>query len=145
MSTLSKEAQDLSWLISAFTDRVPGVRHAVVVSSDGLLVAVSEHLPRDGADQLAAVSAGLLSIASGAAQIFDGDVVKQTVVEMGRGYFLVMAIRDGSVLATLASREADIGVVGYEMARLAKQAGEILTPALRAELQQALPRTVAGS
>lgn len=145
MSRLSKEAQDLSWLISAFTDRVPGVTHAVVVSSDGLLVAVSEHLPRDGADQLAAVSAGLLSIASGAAQIFDGDVVKQTVVEMGRGYFLVMAIRDGSVLATLATREADIGIVGYEMARLAKQAGDILTPALRAELQQALPRTVAGS
>jgi len=145
VSRLSKEAQDLSWLISAFTDRVPGVTHAVVVSSDGLLVAVSEHLPRDGADQLAAVSAGLLSIASGAAQIFDGDVVKQTVVEMGRGYFLVMAIRDGSVLATLATREADIGIVGYEMARLAKQAGDILTPALRAELQQALPRTVAGS
>jgi predicted regulator of Ras-like GTPase activity (Roadblock/LC7/MglB family) len=114
-------------LISAFTDRVPGVTHAVVVSSDGLLVAVSKHLPRDGADQLAAVSAGLVSIASGAAQIFDGDVVKQTVVEMGRGYFLVMSIRDGSILA--APREADIGVVGYEMARLAKQAGEMLTPA----------------
>jgi hypothetical protein len=56
---------------------------------------------------------------------------------MGRGYFLVMAIRDGSILAAC---DADIGVVGYEMARLAKQAGEILTPAIRAELQQALPR-----
>ncbi len=144
MTTLSQEAKDLSWMISAFTDRVPGVTHAVVVSSDGLLVAVSEHLPRDGADQLAAVSAGLVSIASGAAQIFDGDVVKQTVVEMGRGYFLVMSIRDGSILATLATREADIGVVGYEMARLAKQAGELLTPALRAELQQALPRPTTG-
>jgi len=30
--------------------------------------------------------------------------------------------------------------VGYEMAKLAKQAGEVLTPALRAELQQALPK-----
>ena len=40
----------------------------------------------------------------------------------------------------LAAGDADIGVVGYEMARLAKQAGEKLTPALRAELQQALPR-----
>lgn len=140
MITLSQEARDLSWLISAFADRVPGVAHAVVVSSDGLLVAVSQHLPRDLADKLAAVTSGLVSITSGAAQMFDGDEVKQTVVEMGRGYFLVMSIRDGSILATLASRDADIGVVGYEMARLAKQAGELLTPALRAELQQALPR-----
>jgi predicted regulator of Ras-like GTPase activity (Roadblock/LC7/MglB family) len=138
--TLSQQARDLSWLISAFTDRVPGVAHAVVVSSDGLLVAVSDRLPRDSADQLAAVTSGLMSVTSGAARLFDGDMVRQTVVEMGRGYFVVMAIRDGSILATLASHEADIGVVGYEMARLAKQAGELLTPALRAELQRALPR-----
>jgi predicted regulator of Ras-like GTPase activity (Roadblock/LC7/MglB family) len=59
---------------------------------------------------------------------------------MGRGFYLVMSIRDGSILATLAAHDADIGVVGYEMARLAKQTGEMLTPQLRAELQQALPR-----
>jgi predicted regulator of Ras-like GTPase activity (Roadblock/LC7/MglB family) len=138
--TLSQEARDLSWLVSAFAERVPGVAHAIVVSSDGLLVAVSNHLPRDYADKLAAVTSGLMSITGGAAQMFDGDVVKQTIVEMGRGFFLAMNIRDGSILATLAGNDADLGIVGYEMARLAKQAGEVLTPALRAELQQALPR-----
>ncbi|MEV0732605.1 MULTISPECIES: roadblock/LC7 domain-containing protein [Polymorphospora] len=137
---MSQDARDLSWLVSGFAEKVPGVLHAVVVSSDGLLVAVSDHLPRDHADKLAAVTSGLMSITTGAAQMFDGDIVKQTVVEMGRGYFLVMNIRDGSILATLASGDADVGVIGYEMARLAKQAGEKLTPALRAELQQALPR-----
>ena len=140
MTMLSQDAQDLSWLVSAFAQRVPGVAHSIVVSSDGLLVAVSDHLPREHADRLAAVTSGLMSITAGAAAMFDNDVVKQTVVEMGRGFFLVMHIRDGSILATLAGAEADIGVVGYEMARLAKQAGEMLTPALRAELQQALPR-----
>jgi len=139
MEEPSKEARDLSWLISAFAERVPGVTHAVVVSTDGLLVAVSENLPRDHADQLAAVTSGLVSITAGAAQIFDGDHVTQTVVEMGRGYYLVMSMRDGSILATLATRKADIGVVGYEMARLAKQAGEMLTPALREEMKLLLP------
>jgi predicted regulator of Ras-like GTPase activity (Roadblock/LC7/MglB family) len=136
---LSQQARDFNWLINAFTERVAGVAHAVVVSSDGMLVAVSNHLPRDSADQLAAVTSGLVSVTSGAARIFDGDEVTQTVVQMGRGFFLVMSIRDGSILATLAGKEADIGVVGYEMAKLAKQAGEVLTPAMRAELQQALP------
>lgn len=140
MTSLSQDARDLSWLVSAFAERVPGVAHAIVVSSDGLLVSVSDYLPRDHADKLAAVTSGLVSITTGAAMMFDGDIVKQTVVEMGRGFFLVMGIRDGSILAVLAANDADIGVVGYEMARLVKQAGEKLTPALRAELQQALPR-----
>ena len=141
---LSQQARDFNWLINAFTERVAGVAPAVVVSSDGMLVAVSNHLPRDSADQLAAVTSGLVSVTSGAARIFDGDEVTQTVVEMGRGFFLVMSIRDGSILATLAGKEADIGVVGYEMAKLAKQAGEVLTPAMRAELQQALPAVEAA-
>lgn len=137
--SLSQAARDFNWLINAFTERVAGVTHAVVVSSDGMLVAVSDNLPRDSADQLAAVTSGLMSVVSGAARIFDGDEVRQTVVEMGRGYFLVMSIKDGSILAVLAGRDADIGVVGYEMAKLAKQAGEVLTPAIRSELQSALP------
>jgi hypothetical protein len=137
----TQPARDLTWLITDFTERVPGVTHAVVVSVDGLLLVASAHLPRDHADQLAAITSGLVSITTGAAQIFDQDVVKQTVVELGRGYFLVMSMRDEgrSILAALATQSADIGVVGYEMARLAKQAGELLTPALRDELHQRLP------
>jgi predicted regulator of Ras-like GTPase activity (Roadblock/LC7/MglB family) len=136
---MSQAARDFNWLINGFTERVAGVSHAIVVSSDGLLVAVSDRLPRDGADQLAAVTSGLVSVVSGAARILDGDEVKQTVVDMGRGYFLVMSIRDGSILASLAGRDADVGVVAYEMAKLAKQAGDVLTPVIRAELQDALP------
>ncbi|WP_452101196.1 roadblock/LC7 domain-containing protein [Catellatospora bangladeshensis] len=137
---LSKPAQDLNWLVAGFADRVPGARHAVVASSDGLVVAVSANLDRATADQLAAITSGLLGIAGCVSQLSDGDEVRQTVIEMARGYFLTMAIRDGSVLAVIADNDADLGVVGFEMARLAKQTGEILTPALRAELQRALPR-----
>jgi predicted regulator of Ras-like GTPase activity (Roadblock/LC7/MglB family) len=140
IATLSKQAQDLNWLISGFATRVPGVRHAIVASSDGLPVAISGQLSRDEADQLSAVTSGLVSIASVVAQLADADEVRQAVIEMGRGYFLGMTIRDGSVLAVLTMADADLGVVGFEMARLVKQAGEVLTPTLRAELQQALPR-----
>jgi predicted regulator of Ras-like GTPase activity (Roadblock/LC7/MglB family) len=138
----SQAVRDFNWLINGFTERVAGVFHAVVVSCDGMLVAVSDHLPRDSADQLAAVTSGLVSVVTGAARILDGDEVRQTVVDMGRGYFLVMSIRDGSILAALAAKDADVGVVGYEMAKLAKQAGDVLTPSMRAELQQALPAVV---
>jgi uncharacterized protein len=136
---LTREAENLNWLINAFAERVPGVTHAVVVSADGLLVAASDLLPRDGADQLSAISSALVSLAHGAATVFEGDGVRQTVIEMGVGFFLVRTIEDPSILAALALQNCDIGVVGYEMARLVKQVGELLTPAVRFELQAALP------
>ncbi|WP_031091266.1 hypothetical protein, partial [Streptomyces sp. NRRL WC-3549] len=64
--------------------------------------------------------------------------VSQTVVEMERGFLFLMSISDGSSLAVLAHPEADIGLVGYEMALLVDRAGTVLTPDLRAELQGSL-------
>jgi uncharacterized protein len=37
--------QDLDWLITDFTARVADVAHAVVVSADGVPLAVSEGIP----------------------------------------------------------------------------------------------------
>ncbi len=138
MRGLSQEAESLNWLIANFVERVPGVAHTIVVSSDGLLIACSEGLPRDRADQLAAVACGLASLTQGSARIFEGGAVTQTVVEMARGFLYIMAINDGSVMATLASTESDMGMIGYEMTTLVERTGEVLTPALREELQSSL-------
>jgi len=140
MTQLSKEAQNLNWLVSNFARSVPGAAHAIVLSADGLLMAVSERLDRARADQLAAVASGLASLTQGAARIFGGGTVTQTVVEMEQGFLLVMAVSDGSCLAVLAAPSCDIGLIGYEMALLVARTGEVLTPELRAELQAALPR-----
>ena len=140
MRHLSKEAQNLNWLVSNFARSVPGAAHAIVVSADGLLMAVSERLDRARADQLAAVASGLASLTQGAAKLFGGGQVTQTVVEMEKGFLLVMAVSDGSCLAVLAAPSCDIGLIGYEMALLVARTGEVLTPELRAELQAALPR-----
>jgi predicted regulator of Ras-like GTPase activity (Roadblock/LC7/MglB family) len=140
MTQLSREAQNLNWLVSNFAKSVPGAAHAIVLSADGLLMAVSERLDRARADQLAAVASGLASLTQGAARIFTGGTVTQTIVEMERGFLLVMSVSDGSCLAVLAAPNCDIGLIGYEMALLVARTGEVLTPELRAELQAALPR-----
>ena len=105
---------------------------------DALLVAgqtTADRLPRDRADQLAAVSSGLISLTQGAARCFDAGGVVQTVVEMDRGIVLLMSISDGSCLSVLASPNCDIGLIGYEMTLLVDRVGQLLTPELRAELQ----------
>jgi predicted regulator of Ras-like GTPase activity (Roadblock/LC7/MglB family) len=139
MPQLSREASDFSWLVSNFASRTPGVAHAMVVSADGLLVAVSDRLDRTEADQLAAVASGLASLTQGGARCMDAGLVKQTVIEMDRGLLVVMAISDGSCLTVLAASACDVGMIAYEMTLLVSRSGDVLTPRLRAELQAALP------
>jgi predicted regulator of Ras-like GTPase activity (Roadblock/LC7/MglB family) len=132
MSPQTRPVQDLNWLITNFVQRVPSVAHSIVVSSDGLPLAFSEGFPTDRVDQLAAVTSGLISLTQGAARVFEGGPVTQTVVEMERGLLLVMAMSDGSSLAVLASTECDMGLVAYEMTLLVEQVGRALTPDMRA-------------
>ncbi|MCX2932511.1 roadblock/LC7 domain-containing protein [Mycobacterium sp. CVI_P3] len=125
----------LDWLVSNFTRDVPGVSHAVLVSVDGLLIAASEQLPRERAEQLAAVTSGLASLAAGAAQLFEAGQVLQSVVEMAGGYLLVMRVGDGSHLATLAASNCDIGQIGYEMAVLVERVGNVVSSSRRTTRQ----------
>jgi hypothetical protein len=137
---LSSEARNLNWLVSNFVGGVPAVTEAVVVSSDGLLVAMSEGLDRIAADRLAAVAAGLQSISRGASAPLDGGAVQEIIVEFERTILFVMNVSDTSALAVVADRQCDAGLIGYEMAVLVERAAAALTPALVAELQTALPR-----
>ena len=139
MPQLSADARNLNWLVGTFAKNTPGVAHAMVVSADGLPVAVSERLDRPRADQLAAIASGLVSLTQGASRCFEGGQVTQTVVEMDRGFLFVMSISDGSCLAALAASSCNVGVVAYEMTVLVTRAGVVLTPSLRAELQAILP------
>lgn len=141
MSELSAEASNLNWLLDSFVEKVPGVVDAVVVSSDGLLMAMSPGIGRAGGDQLAAVASGLNSLTAGAARCFGGGDVDQVVVELRAGYMLFMSISDGSSLAVLSTKQCDVGMVGYEMSMLVKRMGSVLTPALVTELQSSLSRT----
>jgi predicted regulator of Ras-like GTPase activity (Roadblock/LC7/MglB family) len=125
--------QDLNWLITGFTARVADVAHAIVVSADGVPLAVSQRLPPAYAGQLAAITAGLVSLMQGAARIFEAGLPTQALVEMEGGLLFVMAINDGSCLAVLAGPECDTNVVSYEMTLLVEAVGDILTPAARAQ------------
>ncbi|HZR51527.1 MAG TPA: roadblock/LC7 domain-containing protein [Streptosporangiaceae bacterium] len=123
--------QDLNWLVNDFTARVVDVAHAVVVSADGVPLALSEHIPDAYATQFAAITSGLVSLMQGAARIFEAGLPTQALVEMEGGLMFVMAITDGSSLAVLASLECDTDLVSYEMTRLVEAVGDILTPAAR--------------
>ena len=125
--------QDLNWLVTGFTTRVEDVAHAIVVSADGVPLAMSPGIPAMAVEQLAAITSGLTGLMQSAARAFDGGAATQALVEMDDGLLFVKAISDGSSLAVLAAPECNIQQVAYEMKRLVGAVGERLTPATRTE------------
>jgi uncharacterized protein len=123
--------RDLNWLVSDFTGRVADVAHAAVVSADGVPLAMSDGIPPQFAEQLAAITSGLASLMQGASRIFEAGRPTQALVEMEFGLMLLKAISDGSSLCVLASPDCDTDLVSYEMSLLVEAAGEVLSPALR--------------
>ncbi|MFR9797863.1 roadblock/LC7 domain-containing protein [Streptomyces sp. MS06] len=118
--------QKLDWLLDDLTERVDHVRHALVLSNDGLVTSASTGLRREDAEHLSAVSAGLHSLARGSGRHFGAGAVRQTMVEFDDAVLFVTAAGDGSCLCVLSGAEADIGQIGYEMTLLVNRVGEHL-------------------
>ena len=132
--TLSDEARNFNWLLNSFVDQTAGVTDAVAVSSDGLLMAASSSLDRASAEQLAAIISGFVSLGHGASRCFDFAGLEQIIVAMRQGFLFVSSISDGSCLGVVP-RNCDIGLVGYQTTLLVERAGQVLSPALVAELK----------
>jgi predicted regulator of Ras-like GTPase activity (Roadblock/LC7/MglB family) len=137
---IQSDPHQLNWLLANFVRQTDGVRDAVAVSSDGLLIAVSTGLNRGAGDQLAAIVSSMASLARTASRKYDFDGLKLIMIEMRRGFLLVSAISDGSCLGVLADGDCDLGLVGYEISLLADRFGTMLTPALISESRRVLPR-----
>ncbi|MEV0844304.1 roadblock/LC7 domain-containing protein [Streptomyces sp. NPDC049954] len=116
----------IGWLLDELTQRVGSVRHALVLSNDGLVTGVSSELAREDAEHLAAVSSGLHSLARGSGRYFGAGGVRQTMIEFDDALLFVTAAGDGSCLCVLSTADADVGQVAYEMTLLVNRVGEHL-------------------
>ena len=128
MNALSTEATNFGWLLDNFVRTVPGSRHTLVVSADGLLMAMSDQLDRTSGDQLAAIVSGMSSLTRGAARQLNGGHVRQAIIEMDNGFLFLMNVSNGSVLGVVAEANCDIGLIGYVMAPLVSRTEATLTP-----------------
>src|SRR5436190_4723364 len=134
-SAASVEAQNFNWLVARFVQETAGVVAAIAVSSDGLLVAMSAALERANADRLAAIGSAMLSLAHGVSDCYPLGEPDKVVIELSEGYLLVCTIGEGCALGALASKQARLGTVAFEMALFANRAGAVLTPGLIEELK----------
>jgi predicted regulator of Ras-like GTPase activity (Roadblock/LC7/MglB family) len=134
------DRHQFGWLLGNFVHNTHGVRDAVAVSSDGLLIASSDGLSRTEADHLAAIVSSMASLGRSASRRYDFEGLKLIMIEMKRGFLLVSVMAGGSCLGVVANGDADLGLIGYEISSLADRFGPLLTPDLISESRQQLPR-----
>ena len=123
----TKQSANLTWLLDDLVERVPTAQQAVVLSADGLMLGASAAMSREDAEHLSAMAAGFQSLAKGASRHFRAGQVRQTVVEMEEAFLFVTAAGQGACLAVLASADADLGLIAYEMAMLVTRVGQIMS------------------
>ncbi|WP_084959728.1 roadblock/LC7 domain-containing protein [Thermoactinospora rubra] len=122
---------ELDWLLDDLVTRVSDIDHAIVLSGDGLVLAACARLSPADAEHLAAVAAGLHSLAKAAADQVGGGLVRQTLVEWERHLLRLTMAGEGACLAVLARREVDLGLLAYEMEMLIARVGQYLSSPAR--------------
>ncbi|QIZ38425.1 roadblock/LC7 domain-containing protein [Saccharopolyspora sp. ASAGF58] len=114
----AEHSGELSWLLDELVHNVPRVTLALLLSNDGLAMAVSSGVSNEDGEHLAVVASALHSLAKGTGRHFDAGSVRQAMIELDGGYLFVVAAGGGTCLTVFAEAGADIGLVAYEMARL---------------------------
>nr|WP_221333607.1 roadblock/LC7 domain-containing protein [Nocardia transvalensis] len=125
----------MNTLLDELVDRL-GLRHAVVHSADGLLIARSSAMDRADAEHFGAMSATLYGLARSAGSRFDGGGVRQAVIELDRAVLFVTAAGDNTCIALQATDTANLGMVAYETNLTAQRVGGCLSAAASAAPEQ---------
>lgn len=117
--------QDQDWMIGEVV-WVPGVRHVVVLSSDGLLKARSAGTPRDVADRLSAACSGLQSLAQSVGREFGSDsrAVKELMIGFDGGYLFARSAGTGSHLVVITEPVVDPRLIAQQMQAQVIKIGE---------------------
>lgn len=117
---------DPGWLLAALVDTSPHARSALLLSADGMPI-VSHGLDAEHEDKLSALAAGICSMARNVGVTFSGsERVRQVVTELDQLMLFISTAGSNSVLAVLTSRDADAGLMGYEMTRMVKSVAPFL-------------------
>ncbi|SOD62554.1 hypothetical protein SAMN06297387_106131 [Streptomyces zhaozhouensis] len=128
----ARSADGLAWVLTPLLE-LPGVRHAVIATGDGLVEGSSPGLGRASAERVAAMTATLHAAARAFTTAFterEAPGLQQTVVESEQGFAIVVPAGKNTSLALFAEPDAQLGNIAYQMqVQVAALARAMSTPA----------------
>lgn len=120
-----------AWYLNPITE-IKGVRHALIMTLDGMVQAKSRDLTVDEADGIAAMTSALHAAARAAANTAlgaeEGLPIETVTVRNARGTYMVMPAGMGTntLIGAAGDDDMPMGVVAHTMARQAMKLGEQL-------------------
>lgn len=123
MTTASKQEQ-LQRTLEAIGTAVPDVEGALLASRDGL--AIAAHLRGADPSRVAAMAATVLALGTTVVDTCRIGPFEETVIQGDAGVFVVYDAGDLAVLAVLARRRANLGLVHLESRRAAAELARLL-------------------
>jgi hypothetical protein len=128
MPDTSNRSQRLDRAIADLLSQAPEVEAAAVVSFDGLPMASALPATMDE-DRVAAMSAALLSLGERAAEGLGRGALNQVYIEGEHGTVFLVSADDEAVLVAVAAKSAKVGMMLYEVRRVAATVAEVLRSA----------------
>jgi hypothetical protein len=128
MPDTSNRSQRLDRAIADLLSQAPEVEAAAVVSFDGLPMASALPATMDE-DRVAAMSAALLSLGERAAEGLGRGALSQVYIEGEQGTVFLVSADDEAVLVAVAAKTAKVGMMLYEVRRVANTVAEVLRSA----------------
>lgn len=122
---MTTKADRLSTALDDFLTISTEVEAAAVVSADGLPMA-SALPPHVEEDRLAAMSAALLTLGERAAFELGKGELGQVFIEGPKGHVILMAAGRDCVLVCVTARGAKVGLVLFEMRRIAERVAHVM-------------------
>lgn len=112
-------------LLRNFNTATPEIEGAAVVSTDGLMIA--SRLPAAFEEErVGAMAAAMLSLGERSSQEMQRGQLQQAYVEGSDGYVVLQRVSEETLLLTLTTRKAKLGLVFLDMGRLVKGIREVL-------------------
>lgn len=129
-------SKDMSWVLEPLLV-LPGVVHALVLSSDGMVQGASPDLTREASEGASAMMSALQGAGRAVAASFSGNrgtKLQQVVVDTDSGFVFATPAGQNSVLAVFADRKVDMGVVAHHM--------QIQVATLGSKVMRSAPRDI---
>lgn len=117
--------EQLNRILRALQTVSPDVEASALISEDGLIIAsaLHDHIEES---RVAGMSATILSLGTRAAQELRRGEVQEILVRGDQGYAVLLAATPGTLLLTLATHNARLGLIFLDMRRTAAEIREIL-------------------
>ncbi|MET8541658.1 roadblock/LC7 domain-containing protein [Kitasatospora sp. NPDC004799] len=125
-------SRDLSWVLNDVL-QVPGARHAILVSADGLLLERSSEIGRDEAETNAAAMSSMQSLSRAVAPFVGGagGAWRQTLLEYDHGWIFLIAAGSGAYLAASTAPDVDMEAMSFRMQQQVGALGRAMSAAPR--------------